>query len=421
MTARIDFVVEDQGAHPRGSLGELPPPWNDDGVDFAGVPLIGDHKTTKDIDAYAKRPEDLTGDGTREMPGDAQAAGYGAIGHVRSGSDRIDGIWSYSRTQGRTGALPVRIRWDLSSLEKALVFLLEDAAHMRRERERTSKANEIEPKPGPVCDAFGGCPFRSKCNLTDEQRMTALMAGNDGIDLSTLLKVSAAEPAKPNGKPKAPVADDDDPLAAALGAATTVAKAAPKKAAAPVDDDPLSAALGNEPKAAPKKAAPAADSDDPLASALGTAPKKAAPVEAPEAGTDEAEAATAQKLAARFFAKGEKPPSTASAAVLEAYARLIGSSNVNPDDAPPIAEAKATPVETKAAPVVEPVAEEPKKTRKKAAEPAVEVRGGVLDAAGDAIALARAAAIAAIGQGRYDFASDILYALVEDEASASDE
>ncbi len=296
-TTRIDFSVADQGAHSLAALGDPHPTW-DQSLPLAGVPLTGDHKSTSNIDDYAKRPEDLIGDGTSELPGDAQATGYSLIQHAKHPeATAFDLFWSYSQTKGAKRAHPVRARHSLTTLDRSLSYFWPDVAQMRFYKENTKRANDLPANP-LSCDKYGGCPYRDRCALTNEQRNDAMMSETGS--LATLLGIGG--PATASAPPPPP--------------ATTSAPA------------PVSALLGGLLGAAPLVTPPPAATSG----LLGAAPTAPTP---PVENIDPTALETCRGLAAKLFSAGRVPPEGANPLVISEYAKILELSKVNPPDAAP--------------------------------------------------------------------------------------
>lgn len=234
MTCRIDFTIDDQGRFSLDQLGEMPPGWSVEEHPFEGVPLIGDHKSTSSFD-YAKQPEDLIGNGTRDQPGDAQATCYGLVAVLKSpNAPAVDLFWSYSRTKGAKAALPIRARMSLTDLDRSLSFLWQDVDAMRRFKQTAQRANDL-PANANGCNAFGGCPHRQRCELTNEEKINAMSSS-----LAALLGVTTAAPAVASPTPAAIApAAPAAPAGGGLGALLGMGGAAPAAAPLPMPVAPV--------------------------------------------------------------------------------------------------------------------------------------------------------------------------------------
>ncbi len=339
-TTRIDFTIADQGAHALAALGEGHPTW-DQSLNLEGVPLIGDHKTTSNIDDYAKHPEDLIGDGSPDLPGDAQGTGYALVAHVKNNfAPEVDLFWSYAQTKGAKKANPVRARHTLTTLDRSLTYFWQDVARMRYYKETTKNANDLPPNP-LSCDKFGGCPHRARCALTNEQRNDAHMTGN----LAALLGIDSA-PATPHAilGGVVPQTSTAAPLSS-VNVLGGLLGSAPAPVAAPAPTPPPAAPLnllGSPPVVA---SAPAAEAPDDLKEQCA-------------------------RLAFKLFEAGREPNANAHAFVLEAYAAIVAKAKVNPPDASP----PTGPIPGLTLPT-EPVKASPVPTPEVAAAPAAPLAG----------------------------------------------
>lgn len=157
---RIDFLVPN-GRYDGNRIWGTP-----------GIPLVGDHKTTSRT-LFIKTPEKLT----REDP---QAAIYGAYALAVSGANEVDLHWSYMvKTTPRPGQKQVRVRMSRMQVEDSFTRAVNDAQEMLTlVNIHGIRAAQLEPNVR-ACEAFGGCPYKSVCPLTDQQRFGGLMMNND--------------------------------------------------------------------------------------------------------------------------------------------------------------------------------------------------------------------------------------------------
>lgn len=144
-------------------------------IDFGWAKFVGyidllygyrvyDHKTTSDF-KWMKNSD--------ELRNDIQSAIYAA--HVLSYSGYVDLKWTYFRTKGASTAKQVSIRYTNEDLNKTLerikLLSLEIYDHYKNKPEVLS----LEPNVNQ-CDAYGGCPYRDKCDLSPRERLKGLMA-----------------------------------------------------------------------------------------------------------------------------------------------------------------------------------------------------------------------------------------------------
>lgn len=166
-------------------------------------PLVLDHKTTRDIDLFARSPE--------ELRTNVQACLYAADAMVRTDSDTCELYWVYYQTQGPKRAKRVELVVTRADVEPTLIRACEAADAMTTIHELGIKAKDLPPNPA-ACADFGGCPYVSHCNLTIQEIHMSQQAQN-----SFLAKLNAAKAAKttPAVNPPAQAAPEPTPAAVA--------------------------------------------------------------------------------------------------------------------------------------------------------------------------------------------------------------
>lgn len=125
-------------------------------MDFVGDDFVGDHKTTSNF-KYMIAPEDLQTD--------YQGVLYGmdhAISRNLGMAEKFKLIWVYYLTKGKPQARKVQIETSRVQLERTYFPLAEKAEELVKLRQTVENALEVEPTYS-ACGAFGGCPFRNKC------------------------------------------------------------------------------------------------------------------------------------------------------------------------------------------------------------------------------------------------------------------
>lgn len=259
-----------------------------------GIPLIGDHKTTSG-EQWAKTADEL-------LTKDSQAAIYAAYAlHVVPTAPAVDLHWSYMVKGSSPRQHQVKTRISRDQALTRFSAVVSRAKDMLRVIQTPGiVASAVEPTVS-ACEAFGGCPYREVCPISNQEKVGALMAQGSLNDLLTArLAAAPAMPATP-AAPVAPVASPDA-LLGLLGGRP----AAPTAPVGPVSNPSTMAALFGT----PAPAAPAA----PVASIL-TAP---APTPAPATGGGLAglfgAPATGGGLAGLFGALGTPAPAPAAPA-----------------------------------------------------------------------------------------------------------
>lgn len=182
------------------------------------VPVVLDHKTTSNVERYAKTVEDLKSDPQAIIYGLAARAEM-ARSAVRSGAKRayvtdyedVDLVWNYTQTKGATKVQSTRLRQSLATLQDGLRTLRptleaigEVYARVKRDEGHLTDVEGLSYSLG-ACSNYGGCPHRSYCHA------------HGGTDTAPQLKRIGATKVDPTIKAKL----------AALNAANAAKRAAP--------------------------------------------------------------------------------------------------------------------------------------------------------------------------------------------------
>lgn len=129
--------------------------------------IIGDHKSTSDIAAWAKTPEVLRTD--------TQAIIYARYGltHLAPHLEKVSLQWTYIQTRNRKISVPVTI--DLTRAEVSIAFesIEATAREMVEVRQSGKRALDLAPNPD-TCEKYGGCSFQGNCNLSPFQRLRSI-------------------------------------------------------------------------------------------------------------------------------------------------------------------------------------------------------------------------------------------------------
>ena len=119
-------------------------------------PLIGDIKTTGNLN-YAKTSEKLATD--------VQAQLYAMAIMYEDSVNELDLVWFYTRTRGARRA--ERHYLHVYSSHVAEQFQSIDAIATRLVEAKVARPNVNDLPPNArMCEAYGGCPYRFKCNLS---------------------------------------------------------------------------------------------------------------------------------------------------------------------------------------------------------------------------------------------------------------
>jgi CRISPR/Cas system-associated exonuclease Cas4 (RecB family) len=166
------------------------------------IPLVSDHKSTKDF-RWSKSVDDLRTD--------FQACIYAAEAMIRANTQECDLQWTYYKTTGSRASQPVRLRVTRDSVTPTLERakkLCDDMALIHRSG---VQAHEVPINP-TACEAFGGCEYQNLCNLTPQERIGAIMTQQAKQDMFLeKLKARTSEnginppPMQPVGTPPTPV------------------------------------------------------------------------------------------------------------------------------------------------------------------------------------------------------------------------
>lgn len=154
------------GAYYRGLKDvEIPRGWRNN------RPFVSDHKTTKNF-MWAKSADDLTG-GVSGL-GNFQAGVYSYATMLDTHRTEVDLQWTYMRTTGPPVSEPTIALINEDQVGRIIEHLETVTEDMIRTRDEHESAATVPQNP-KGCNAFGGCPFRSKCNLEPSEIFEAIM------------------------------------------------------------------------------------------------------------------------------------------------------------------------------------------------------------------------------------------------------
>lgn len=165
------YLPDVEGKHGKGAYFqglkdvEIPKGWR------TSRPLVSDHKTTKNF-MWAKTPKDLNG-GEDDL-GDLQAGLYAYDAMEKFGVDEVDLQWTYMRTTGPPLAQPTYSLITREQVERIMSELTLTTQEMIRTKDEHTTALTVVRDP-TGCDAFGGCYFKSRCNLEPKEKLRAIM------------------------------------------------------------------------------------------------------------------------------------------------------------------------------------------------------------------------------------------------------
>jgi hypothetical protein len=202
---------------------ELPPgvPQPQLGLDGA-VPIVGDHKTTSNIELYSKNADDLQWDAQAVLYGlDAMArAEVCSEGHedclahpelgrvcqrsrVPLAGEAADLAWVYAQTKGAKRSKATVTRLHRAQALKVFDVIEEIAAEASAVLDAGLQPLDLPPTP-EACRAFGGCPYQSLCNLSPSQKARSRMSNSLIANLRARVQgtppsVQESEPSVSNG------------------------------------------------------------------------------------------------------------------------------------------------------------------------------------------------------------------------------
>lgn len=136
-----------------------------------GAPFVGDFKTTGDL-KWAKTEKDLATD--------VQAQLYATAAMFSTGARTVDLAWIYFQTRGTRKSKRTYLRVVGDQVAEQFGKINETALEMREARIANPAPLDLPPNP-EMCEAYGGCPYRDRCNLSPAQIIEALDAKSDRL------------------------------------------------------------------------------------------------------------------------------------------------------------------------------------------------------------------------------------------------
>ncbi len=127
--------------------------------EIEGYPVVGDFKTTGNF-RWAKTPETLAKD--------VQAQLYATWAMWSTGARVVDLVWIYFATKGPRKAKRVHLRAYSDDVADQFSAINATAEEMYALRQSCTDPLELRPSV-EMCEAYGGCPYRDKCNLSPSE------------------------------------------------------------------------------------------------------------------------------------------------------------------------------------------------------------------------------------------------------------
>lgn len=162
--------------------------WMPNGYDEVPMPIVYDHKTTGDLQ-WALTPE--------LMKQDIQATIYAAWAMLKTRKEQVAVQWTYG-VRKPPRAHPVRAVLTGRDIQDRLGLTLVSAKKMHDLYHSEKKALDVV-YDASACEAYGGCPYRAHCNLTDEERMDAIMAQGQEKQMTIQERLKARSAAASKG------------------------------------------------------------------------------------------------------------------------------------------------------------------------------------------------------------------------------
>ncbi len=190
---------------------------------------VADFKTTSDL-KWAKSEKALSVD--------VQAMLYATSALFETGAEEVDLNWLYTQTRGARKAKRVHLRVTSDEAIEQFKNIEATAVEMFEVRQTVTDPLGLPPSPSQ-CEAYGGCPYRDRCNLSPIDHLAALGARDfrqqemnmtSGISEGTsslLARLGAKKAAAQSGTSPAP--------AQAPSVEEPIASAAPSPSSFPAD------------------------------------------------------------------------------------------------------------------------------------------------------------------------------------------
>ncbi len=178
--------------------GGMPDVWHGETMGPA-IPAVCDFKTTGNL-KWQKTP--------KVLETDVQAMVYATFAMVATPARIVDLVWIYMQTKGTRKAKRTHLRVHAKHVFdqfKAIDAVGVEMMLTRRELEanlgnRTLEEAVLDLPPNPeACENFGGCPFRSRCNLSPAAFTTTAIDTPEFTDMSDTASLLAQLKAKRAG------------------------------------------------------------------------------------------------------------------------------------------------------------------------------------------------------------------------------
>lgn len=135
--------------------------------DGAIRPRTYDHKTSKDPEKWAAKPE--------EIQFDAQAALYAAWTIIVTKETTVDLQWNYVKTQGAIKVHPVYATVTDAMITPRMLANVETGRKIKHHIFNTKRALDVV-YDARACDEYGGCPYKDRCGISARERIVSIMS-----------------------------------------------------------------------------------------------------------------------------------------------------------------------------------------------------------------------------------------------------
>jgi RecB family exonuclease len=210
---------------------------------------IIDFKTTSDL-KWAKSEEDLKTD--------VQAQLYAFAGMYLTRKPVADLAWVYFQTRGARRAKQTQLRVTADHAAEQFQRIDNIAIEMKGVRDQNPNPLDLPANP-EACEAYGGCPYRDRCNLSPAQVIAAIAAKEERVEImsnagSMLAAMRAKKAGAQTGQQAAALAPAPAAQSAPSPPSPSVAEhvaANPQAAWMTAPQDPRYAVIGKRPNGAP--------------------------------------------------------------------------------------------------------------------------------------------------------------------------
>ena len=168
---------------PSGGAPDLPP-----APASLVVPVVQDFKSTGDL-RWAKKESALAVD--------VQANLYATWAMYETGARVVDLVWLYFQTRGVKKVKRTHLRVHADQVEEQFVAIDRTAVEMLDVRDSITDPESAPlalPPNVEMCEQYGGCPYRSRCNLSPAQVVDSFAAKAAALTGTTRKELTMSSP-----------------------------------------------------------------------------------------------------------------------------------------------------------------------------------------------------------------------------------